>query len=103
VISLSNACTLGVRRIYGYPGDGINGVIGALQRAGDIEFIQVRHEETACPYRKSNPLAADRESGERIHEHIDHPNRIILVDPILKAFRQQRSLPAIQSRHKACH
>ena len=23
----------GVRRIYGYPGDGINGVLGALQRA----------------------------------------------------------------------
>ena len=23
----------GVRRIYGYPGDGINGVFGALQRA----------------------------------------------------------------------
>ena len=38
----------GVRRIYGYPGDGINGVIGALQRAGDIEFIQVRHEEMAA-------------------------------------------------------
>jgi pyruvate dehydrogenase (quinone) len=36
----------GVRRIYGYPGDGINGVFGALQRAqGKIEFIQVRHEE----------------------------------------------------------
>src|SRR5246127_3328417 len=38
----------GVRRIYGYPGDGINGVIGALQRADDIEFIQVRHEEMAA-------------------------------------------------------
>jgi pyruvate dehydrogenase (quinone) len=38
----------GVRRIYGYPGDGINGVIGALQRAGKIEFIQVRHEEMAA-------------------------------------------------------
>src|SRR6201990_2858098 len=38
----------GVRRIYGYPGDGINGVIGALQRAGSIEFIQVRHEEMAA-------------------------------------------------------
>jgi pyruvate dehydrogenase (quinone) len=37
----------GVRRIYGYPGDGINGVLGALQRAGSIEFIQVRHEEMA--------------------------------------------------------
>jgi pyruvate dehydrogenase (quinone) len=38
----------GVRRIYGYPGDGINGVIGALQRAKNIEFIQVRHEEMAA-------------------------------------------------------
>ena len=39
----------GVRRIYGYPGDGINGVLGALQRAeGLIEFIQVRHEEMAA-------------------------------------------------------
>jgi pyruvate dehydrogenase (quinone) len=38
----------GVRRVYGYPGDGINGVIGALQRAGNIEFIQVRHEEMAA-------------------------------------------------------
>src|SRR6201996_5895452 len=38
----------GVRRIYGYHGDGINGVIGALQRADNIEFIQVRHEEMAA-------------------------------------------------------
>src|SRR6185312_14571106 len=38
----------GVRRIYGYPGDGINGVIGALQRADKIEFIQARHEEMAA-------------------------------------------------------
>jgi pyruvate dehydrogenase (quinone) len=39
----------GVRRIFGYPGDGINGVIGALQRSTrDIEFIQVRHEEMAA-------------------------------------------------------
>src|SRR3978361_1108226 len=38
----------GVRRIYGYPGDGINGVLGALRRAGSIEFIQVRHEEMAA-------------------------------------------------------
>ena len=39
----------GVRRIFGYPGDGINGVLGALQRmSGKIEFIQVRHEEMAA-------------------------------------------------------
>jgi len=39
----------GVRRIYGYPGDGINGLLGALGRAGDrFEFIQTRHEEMAA-------------------------------------------------------
>ena len=39
----------GVDRIYGYPGDGINGIMGALNRAdGDPEFIQVRHEEMAA-------------------------------------------------------
>lgn len=39
----------GVRRIFGYPGDGINGVLGALQRAGEkIDFVQVRHEEMAA-------------------------------------------------------
>jgi len=38
----------GVRRIYGYPGDGINGLIGALNRAdGRIQFVQPRHEEAA--------------------------------------------------------
>ena len=39
----------GVRRIYGYPGDGINGVFGALNRANEkIEFVQARHEEMAA-------------------------------------------------------
>ena len=39
----------GVRRLFGYPGDGINGIIGALGRAPEkIEFIQVRHEEEAA-------------------------------------------------------
>jgi len=39
----------GVARIYGYPGDGINGVMGALSRAGDtIRLIQPRHEEAAA-------------------------------------------------------
>ncbi|CAH2600531.1 Thiamine pyrophosphate-requiring protein [Rhodovastum atsumiense] len=39
----------GVRRVYGYPGDGINGLIGALDRAREqIDFIQARHEEMAA-------------------------------------------------------
>jgi pyruvate dehydrogenase (quinone) len=39
----------GVKRIYGYPGDGINGIIGAFERRGPRpDFIQVRHEEMAA-------------------------------------------------------
>ena len=39
----------GVRILFGYPGDGINGVFGALNRAkGKIRYVQVRHEEMAA-------------------------------------------------------
>ncbi len=38
----------GIRRIYGYPGDGINGIMGAFGRSDAIEFIQARHEELAA-------------------------------------------------------
>jgi pyruvate dehydrogenase (quinone) len=39
----------GVKRIYGYPGDGINGLLAALEKFSDkIEFIQGRHEEMAA-------------------------------------------------------
>jgi pyruvate dehydrogenase (quinone) len=39
----------GVRILFGYPGDGINGVFGALNRANKkIDFVQARHEEMAA-------------------------------------------------------
>src|SRR3954462_1716699 len=39
----------GVERIYGYPGDGINATLGALDRHSDqLEFVQARHEEMAA-------------------------------------------------------
>src|SRR6201987_3931336 len=39
----------GVRRIYGYPGDGINGIMGAFGRFGEgLQFVQARHEEMAA-------------------------------------------------------
>src|SRR5947208_10613000 len=48
---LDRLSTWGVQRIYGYPGDGINGFMGAFERAdADAvpEFVQVRHEEMAA-------------------------------------------------------
>jgi pyruvate dehydrogenase (quinone) len=45
---LSRLSEWGVKRIYGYPGDGCNGLMGAFHEMGDqIEFIQTRHEEIA--------------------------------------------------------
>jgi pyruvate dehydrogenase (quinone) len=38
----------GVHRIYGYPGDGINGILGGFHHVEGLEFIQVRHEEIAA-------------------------------------------------------
>lgn len=39
----------GLRRVYGYPGDGVGGLDVALEKAKDkMEYIQVRHEEMAA-------------------------------------------------------
>lgn len=39
----------GVRRVFGFPGDGINGIMGALGRAAErFDYIRVRHEEMAA-------------------------------------------------------
>jgi pyruvate dehydrogenase (quinone) len=37
-----------VRRVYGYPGDGINGIMGAFHAVKEMSFVQVRHEEMAA-------------------------------------------------------
>ena len=34
----------GVHRVYGYPGDGISGILAAFGRQDAIEFVQCRHE-----------------------------------------------------------
>jgi pyruvate dehydrogenase (quinone) len=52
---LARLSTWGVKRVYGYPGDGINGLLGAFERTsngsdpeGRPQFVQVRHEEMAA-------------------------------------------------------
>ncbi|KLI06150.1 pyruvate dehydrogenase [Mycolicibacterium conceptionense] len=44
-----SALTLsGVRRVYGLPGDSLNGFTDAIRRSGDLTWQHVRHEETAA-------------------------------------------------------
>ena len=39
----------GVEQVFGYPGDGINGLVAALERADNKpQFVQARHEEMAA-------------------------------------------------------
>lgn len=39
----------GIHRVFGYPGDGINGLMGAMGRAADrFDYVRVRHEEMAA-------------------------------------------------------
>jgi pyruvate dehydrogenase (quinone) len=38
----------GVRRIYGIPGDSLNGLTDALRKDGAIDWVQTRHEEAAA-------------------------------------------------------
>ncbi|MCS4093463.1 ubiquinone-dependent pyruvate dehydrogenase [Rhizobium sp. BK176] len=38
----------GVRRIYGVVGDSLNGLTESMRSRGDIEWVHVRHEETAA-------------------------------------------------------
>jgi pyruvate dehydrogenase (quinone) len=38
----------GVRRIYGVPGDSLNGITDSIRRQEQIRWIHVRHEETAA-------------------------------------------------------
>ena len=38
----------GVRRIYGLPGDSLNGITDAIRIRKDLEWVHVRHEETAA-------------------------------------------------------
>src|SRR6202453_3943642 len=38
----------GVKRVYGVVGDSLNGILEAIARHKEIEWIHVRHEETAA-------------------------------------------------------
>ncbi|OCB09104.1 pyruvate dehydrogenase [Mycolicibacterium porcinum] len=45
---ISTLTLSGVRRVYGLPGDSLNGFTDAIRRSGEITWQHVRHEETAA-------------------------------------------------------
>ena len=40
---------------------------------------------------------------ELIGKDIDHPNRIVFANPVIKPFGKQRALPAINALNKTLH
>src|SRR5579875_2992700 len=38
----------GVKRVYGLPGDSLNGITDSLRKTPEIEWVHVRHEEVAA-------------------------------------------------------
>src|ERR1700719_2444771 len=38
----------GVRQMYGVSGDSLNGITDVIRRRGDLQWVHVRHEETAA-------------------------------------------------------
>ena len=54
-------------------------------------------------FRRLDPFEPELGQIEPIGECVDHANRIVLVDPVLQAFRKQRALPAIRTLNKAPH
>ncbi len=52
---------------------------------------------------RRNPTKPQAAKIELIDKHIDHPNRIVLVDSVLQTLREQRALPPIHTLYKAFH
>ena len=73
----------GVEHVFGYPGDGINGLLGAFSRADDHpRFIQSRHEEMSAF--AAVGLREVHRSARRLHGHV-RARRIHLLNGLYDA------------------
>src|ERR1700720_3093739 len=50
-----------------------------------------------------DPAEPKRGQIEFLDEDVDHPNGIVLADPVFQAFRKQRALSAIHALNEAPH
>jgi hypothetical protein len=70
----------------------------------DVELQQHRRMiRRPAGYLRIDPAEPKLSQIELIDEDINHPNRIVLIDPIFKAFRKQRTLNAVRPLYEAFH
>jgi pyruvate dehydrogenase (quinone) len=94
----------GVHYVFGYPGDGINGILAAFERAGnEPRFVQSRHEEmsalTGVCMATSGPGAAHLMNG-LYDAKLDHVPVVAIVGQTARTalggdYMQEIDLPAM--------
>jgi pyruvate dehydrogenase (quinone) len=76
----------GVEQVFGYPGDGINGILGAFSRADDQpRFIQSRHEEMSAFEAVGYAKFAGADGGPAICLATSGPGAIHLLNGLYDA------------------
>ncbi len=88
----------GVRRVYGLPGDAINGFTDALGRDKDIAWAHVRHEEAAPSPRQGRPGSRGNwRSAQRVVAPATSTSSTVSLMPTAAGFRCSPS----QGRYRA--
>ncbi len=86
----------GVRRIYGLPGDSLNGLTDALRRDGEVTWQHVRHEESAA-FAASGEAATT--GGLAVCAASCGPGNLHLVNGLFDAQRSRVTLWAARYLH----
>src|SRR5712691_4549459 len=78
--------------------------LNAIEVAVNVELQQSRWMIRRPPgCLRSNPIETQSAEVKFVNEGIDHPNWIVLVDPVFQALWKQRRLPAIDTLNEAPH
>ena len=85
----------GVKRVYGVPGDSLNGFTDALRRDGTIEWIHVRHEEGAAFAAAAD---ADLTGGLAVCVGSCGPGNLHLINGLFDANRSRVPVLAIAAQ-----
>src|SRR3979409_1125954 len=72
--------------------------------AVDVELQHYRRmKRSPAGYLGIDPAEPKLGQIQFIDKDIDHPNRIVLANPVFQAFRKQRALPTIRALNEAPH